>query len=198
LEPTEPQSSEPELVHRDQCLNGLIASGVKVSRAADFVPAGACDIPDPVRIEALTVQDGDVNFPAKPLLNCEFAAALTSWVRGVVAPVAVGMLSSPLRTVHTGPGYECRRRNRSAEGKLSAHAIGDAIDLAGFELSGGRRIMVGSEAPDAESEFLQSIRTSGCGYFTTVLGPGSDEAHKTHLHVDIIPHGKSLNYRICE
>ncbi len=202
-EPPPPASAdvpEPELAHRDQCLNTLTAEGVTASRAGDFVASGDCVIADPVRIEEVKVEDGPVTFPAKPLLNCKFATAVTSWVKGIVAPVAVGMLLSPLKSVHTGPGFECRRRNGSAEGKLSAHATGDAIDIVGFELSGGERILVEAfdTAPKLQHDFLAALRTAGCGYFTTVLGPGSDEAHKNHLHVDILQHGKSLNYRICE
>ena len=44
----------------------------------------------------------------------------------------------------------------------------------------------------------EMLRTSACGYFTTVLGPGSNEAHKNHLHFDLALHGKSDNYRICQ
>jgi hypothetical protein len=45
---------------------------------------------------------------------------------------------------------------------------------------------------------LSGLRTSACGYFTTVLGPGSNAAHKNHLHFDLGQHGKSGKYRICE
>jgi hypothetical protein len=40
-------------------------------------------------------------------------------------------------TVHTGPGYECRNRNRAEIGKISAHASGLAVDVASFELANG-------------------------------------------------------------
>ena len=42
------------------------------------------------------------------------------------------------------------------------------------------------------------IRVAACGWFTTVLGPGSDAAHAEHLHVDILQHGSSDRYRICQ
>jgi hypothetical protein len=42
------------------------------------------------------------------------------------------------------------------------------------------------------------LRTSACGYFTTVLGPGADAAHASHYHFDLGVHGKSGNYRICK
>jgi hypothetical protein len=39
---------------------------------------------------------------------------------------------------------------------------------------------------------------AACGWFTTILGPGSDPAHADHLHVDIQQHGSSDRYRICQ
>jgi hypothetical protein len=183
----------------EECLNGLRLEGLAATRAQGYAPAGACIIEDPVILEALTVRQVSVSFPARPLLSCRFAAVLTGWIKGVVAPVAVGMLSSPLKSLHTGPGYVCRNRDNAADGKLSAHALGNAIDIVGFVLGDGRRIVVESPGPtDAERAFLVAVRTAGCGYFTTVLGPGSDAAHSNHLHVDILQHGRSLNYRICE
>ena len=39
---------------------------------------------------------------------------------------------------------------------------------------------------------------TACGYFTTVLGPGSDPAHADHLHFNSALHGATPNYRICQ
>jgi peptidoglycan hydrolase-like protein with peptidoglycan-binding domain len=36
-----------------------------------------------------------------------------------------------------------------------------------------------------ERAFLKSVRGDTCGIFGTVLGPGADEAHKSHLHLDM-------------
>ena len=46
--------------------------------------------------------------------------------------------------------------------------------------------------------FGAALRIAACGWFTTILGPGSDEAHHDHLHVDIEQHGSSDRYRICQ
>jgi len=45
---------------------------------------------------------------------------------------------------------------------------------------------------------VDAIRIAACGWFTTVLGPGSDEAHTDHMHVDILQHGSSDRFRICQ
>lgn len=93
-----------------------------------------------------------------------------------------------------------RGRNGSTKGKLSEHAFGNAIDILGLTLGGGGKVMV-IEFPEANGgrrSFLEAMRTSACGYFTTVLGPGTDEAHANHYHVDLGKHGSSDRYRICQ
>jgi hypothetical protein len=83
-------------------------------------------------------------------------------------------------------------------GKRSAHAQGLAIDIAGFELAGGSVLRIKQEIGAVPDPALAALRTAGCGWFTTILGPGSDEAHHDHLHVDIQQHGSSERYRICQ
>jgi hypothetical protein len=101
--------------------------------------------------------------------------------------------------VLVGPGYACRPRNQQPGAELSVHAFGIALDIRGFELADGQQILIGPEdRPAPERVFLDALRTSACGYFTTVLGPGSDAHHADHLHVDLASHGSSDHYRICE
>ena len=40
------------------------------------------------------------------------------------------------------------------------------------------------------------MRQSACARFTTVLGPGSDKDHETHLHVDLAE--RRGGYRMCQ
>jgi hypothetical protein len=117
-----------------------------------------------------------------------------------VAPLARHHLGSGLAAVETGPGYVCRNRNNDAAGKLSEHAKGNALDIFAFALSDGRRVAVrpADRSAPAVAAFLAAVRTTACGYFLTVLGPGSDGTHAEHLHLDLGPHGRSANYRICE
>ncbi len=113
-----------------------------------------------------------------------------------MAPLVTGSLNTELKNVRTGPGFECRNRNRATTAKLSAHAEGLAIDIAGFELANGSTLRITPEDPPNPA--LTALRTAACGWFTTVLGPGSDAAHAAHLHVDGQQHGSSNRYRICQ
>jgi hypothetical protein len=77
-------------------------------------------------------------------------------------------------------GYECRTRNRDPSSKLSAHGLGLALDIAAFELADRQRVRVGAADDRAAEDALEVVRKSACGWFTTVLGPGSpDYLHET-------------------
>jgi hypothetical protein len=155
----------------------------------------------PVRLSAVPVPTRPgttVRLAERPILTCRFADRFGHWIGDLVAPLVAGMKGTELAAVRTGPGFECRNRNRAATGKLSAHAEGLAIDISGFEFANGSTLRIKPENGATPDPALASLRTAACGWFTTILGPGSDEAHHDHLHVDILQHGSSDRYRICQ
>src|SRR3954467_5806838 len=95
-------------------------------------------------------------------------------------------------------GFECRKCNRAASGKLSAHALGLAVDVVGFELASGARLFVTESQDSPKVTLLSALRRASCGWFTTILGPGTDAMHADHWHLDIDQHGSSASYRICQ
>ena len=158
----------------------------------------ACVVEAPVRLSAIAMEKGSVEFGAKPLLACAFALRFTDFVRRLAGPLGAATMNAPLVAIESGPGYECRSRNRVASGKISAHGKGVAIDVSAFLFAQGRRVAVEGQ-PDSQSQaYLKTLRTAACGWFTTVLGPGADAAHASHLHLDIERHGASDAYRICQ
>ena len=79
--------------------------------------------------------------------------------------------------------------------RLSEHATGNALDLAGLRLDDGRDLsLAGKDA--ATRSMREGVRTSACARFKTVLGPGSDASHKDHLHLDM--RQRPRDYRICQ
>ena len=158
----------------------------------------ACIIENPVRLTSLKASGNEslVGFPDRPILACRFAERFGQWMGEIVVPVIAARLT-PLRAVHTGPGYDCRNRNRAASGKLSAHAVGQAVDIEAFKLGSGETLSITEADDEPKKGVLSTIRTAACGWFTTILGPGSDPAHATHWHFDIEKHGSSDNYRLC-
>lgn len=186
----------------DLCPSRLKAAGFEVGVAEQpSDPNERCRIETPVRLKAVPVPSRPgtiVRLSDQPILACRFADAFGHWLSDLVAPVVAGSLNTELKSVRTGPGFVCRNRNGAATGKLSAHAEGLAIDIAGFELANGSTLRIKPE-PDAPlNPVLSALRTAACGWFTTVLGPGSDAAHADHLHLDVQQHGSSGRYRICQ
>jgi hypothetical protein len=179
----------------DACRRALEAAGVVAEPAAAFSGGEQCILEDPVALEAVGAHTGNVGLPGRPTLECTFAAVFGDWLREVVNPVAASLLGAHVDAVITGPGHQCRSR---AEGGLSQHGIGNAIDITAFRLVDGRSIRIESlmDAEGPERDFLRAISASACGYFTTVLGPGSDAAHADHLHLDLAERS-SAEYRIC-
>ena len=199
LAPVNVQTAPPS---EGNCLFRLREAGFTIAAAEPPSPSnGMCRIEDPVRLSAVPVADRPAAMVAltnQPLLACRFAEVYGHWLGELVAPLLSASLGSELKAVQTGPGFECRNVNRSPTGKLSAHAEGLAIDTAAFELANGTRLNVKPGGPEVGRAVLDTIRRAGCGWFTTILGPGSDASHGDHLHVDVQQHGSSDRYRICQ
>jgi hypothetical protein len=182
------------------CLAKLTAAGASAEAApAPSTSVEGCGINAPVRLSSITVAGGDiVSLPNRPLLACEFAAVLADYVRLVVAPLGQAMLRAKLAAIETGPGYECRTQDRVAGSKISAHAKGLAVDFVAIAFADKRRVRIERQTGTDETSYFRAIRTAACGWFTTVLGPGTDAFHANNMHLDIEQHGSSGSYRICE
>jgi len=151
-----------------------------------------------VRLEAIVVDGAEIAWPDRPLVACSFAVTLAGFTRDAAQPLAKSLAGRPLTAFGTGGGFECRGRNRAAGARISAHGQGLAVDIAWFAFQGGGRERV--EAPGGEPavRFVAALRKAACGWFTTVLGPGSDAAHTDHLHLDREPRGRNGESRLCE
>jgi hypothetical protein len=197
-----PSHTEDAARDDEACLARLRAADIRFDIPTMRIASNAaCAIEVPVRLKSITTRTRaatEVRLPEEPVVSCEFAERLAAWLGHLVAPVIAGRMSTDLKAVRTGPGYECRNRNGAPTGKLSAHAVGKAIDISAFELSNGKLIPVKPDGDEAMRNVVDSVRTAACGWFTTVLGPGADAAHTDHMHVDIAPHGTSDRYRICQ
>jgi hypothetical protein len=198
----QPSQTDDAAREDEACLARLRAADVRFDIPTMPVAAKvACTIEVPVRLKSITVRARavtEVHLPEEPTVSCQFAERLTAWLGHLVAPLIAGRMSTDLRAVRTGPGYECRNRNGAASGKLSAHAVGKGIDISGFELSSGKFIPIKPDGDETMRNVVDTVRTAACGWFTTVLGPGADAAHADHMHVDMALHGTSDRYRICQ
>jgi hypothetical protein len=155
---------------------------------------GQCGIDDPVRLEAVILPDQahvTINPPA--MLRCDMATAISQWIRQDVAPTAA-KLGAALTGIENYDSYDCRGRNRVVGAKMSEHGRGNALDIRAVKLASGT--VAHLTDVHVTKAVRIDLRHSACERFTTVLGPGSDGYHESHIHVDLaVRHG---GYRICQ
>jgi hypothetical protein len=155
---------------------------------------GECGAPDLVKLEAVVLRDqSHVAFTPPATLRCTMAEAIVTWVREDAAALVLD-LGGVLRSVQNFDSYDCRGRNRVVGAKTSEHGKGNAFDMRGLRLANGKFIEFTD--PHVARDFRERARKSVCARFTTVLGPGSDGYHETHIHVDLAE--RRGGYRMCQ
>jgi hypothetical protein len=78
--------------------------------------------------------------------------------------------------------------------KLSEHGKANALDVRAIKLASGTvEVLTDASAP---VKFRLPLRRSSCARFTTVLGPGADNHHENHVHVDLAERRNA--YRLCQ
>ncbi len=147
-----------------------------------------CALRDALQIRRTMLQVG-----APFTLSCPAAASLALWERHVLLPQSQLVLGSAVRRIEHFGSYACRNVYGREAGLRSQHATADAFDIAGFVLQDGRRITVARDwnGDGDAATFLRALHGGACGYFRGVLGPGYNQAHADHFHLDRGP------YRIC-
>ena len=181
------------------CLSELTSQRV-VFEQLPIAKEQGCELSGAIKLASLSTPFGDVSLSSKPIMLCSFGRQFSGWVREVAAPLTLGYTGQRLAQVETGSAFACRSRYDKPGLVPSEHAKGDAIDIGSFVLADGRRIPVKQQNSDIRlsTDLVHALRMTACGYFTTVLGPGSDTAHEEHLHFDSGMHGATPNYRICK
>lgn len=171
-----------------QCLAVLGTAEMRFETLADRQTAPGCGFRNAVRVSRTQVQIG-----APLQLSCRAAVSLALWEEHVLQAEAQRVLGAPVRSINHYGSYACRNVYGRAEGRRSEHATANALDIAGFVLTDGRRISVARDWPgDAdEARFLRAVHQGACLFFSGVLGPDYNRAHADHLHLDRGP------YRIC-
>jgi hypothetical protein len=155
---------------------------------------GECGAADAVVLRSVILPDKTKVAVAPPgTLRCTMAEAVATWVRDEVAPAAL-RLGAPLRGLDDFDSYDCRGRNRVDGAPLSEHGRANAIDVRAIKLADGRAI----ELTDVNvaKDWREGLRAGACARFSTVLGPGSDGYHETHIHLDLAE--RRGGYKICQ
>jgi hypothetical protein len=168
------------------CFADLSREDVRFSPLPDRDFGGGCQ-------QIGAVQLIDIGVPVTNLkgMRCELARTLVAWIRNGVEPAAQEILGGELVKVESFGTYSCRAiigGGAESTGKISEHALANAVDISGFVLRDGRRITIEHDwhNPDPRvREFLDTIHRSACKRFATVLSPDYNAAHYNHLHLDM-------------
>jgi hypothetical protein len=199
--PTPPPRSEvlsPPLNERPEdpaTCDTLLAGGVvAATRVAPIAEKNGCGVAAPVSLEAVILADKRrIELDPHPVLRCDVAAEAARWIAQDVIPAIENGNSRVTRITGVG-GYECRARNRAPGGHLSEHARGNALDITSVVFADGHVFTLASRTNDLTP--ATNLRDSACARFATVLGPGADAAHESHVHLDLEP--RRNGGKICQ
>ncbi|MCU4654898.1 extensin family protein, partial [Roseibacterium sp. SDUM158016] len=143
--------------------------------------SSGCGIAEPVRLRG--VEGIALTTPAT--ITCDTARALQTWVRDALVPT-IGRTGGGVSNLRVVASYACRTRNSQSGARLSEHARGNAIDIAGIGLQNGQELTVLTHwRTEREGRLLRQLHQGACGTFGTVLGPNSDRFHQDHFHFDV-------------
>lgn len=191
-----------------------VLKGVKLTytEAEPIGGPGDCGIAAPIKVTAIGARKSVKVEPAA-VINCNLAAAAVRWIDTKVQVPALAELGETVVKIRNAASYACRRRNNQKTGKLSEHALGNALDVSSFELTSGKVItvlkgwrgqkddslveevvakVIKRETP--ESRFLRQVHAGACEVFSTILGPEADKYHVNHFHFDL---GRGGRYLVC-
>src|SRR5271165_7054257 len=193
-------------VWRTQAENACFARNL-VAPSAYVVPSqeidgpGICGMTRPLKVSALA--GGKVGVDKALVIDCPMVPALEAWLKDIVQPDAEARFGQKVVTLNVFGAYSCRSIDNIDGARLSEHAFGNAVDVAGFTLADGRTLEFvrdWKKADTQEAAFLHEVHAGACQYFTTVLGPGADVFHYNHIHLDLANHGSTNTgpRRICK
>lgn len=177
------------------CLKDLKAIGADFSQEKTIDGEFGCGIANPVIVRRILPE---VALEPEATLRCETALSLARMTRDMLIPAAARAFphKPKLSGVHQASGYVCRNRNSADDGKVSEHAYGNALDIAGLSFGDEKMPVMIARQDDGtvEAAFQRAFNALACLYFTTVLSPGSDATHQDHMHLDVIERKSGFRY----
>ncbi|QNO28432.1 extensin family protein [Sphingopyxis sp. OPL5] len=174
-----PSFNSPEA---QQCAVDLKQAGVKFTPLPNQDHGGGCSSIDAVKL--LDIGTPTTNLGA---MTCPLARNFAAWAQYAVKPAARKYFGQEVVKIETFGTYSCRNIYGGRSGRLSQHAYSNAVDVSGFVLADGRRIMLdgGWTGDKPSQDFLRALHKSACRRFGTVLSPDYNAAHYNHFHMDM-------------
>jgi hypothetical protein len=166
----------------DSLCRAALGTGAAFQDLPDFEQSAQCHIKPQVRLTSV----GDARM--RPLYTrCQTALRLAMWHQHSIAPKAQDILNQPVREILHLSSYNCReiRTASGPTGRMSTHATADAVDIQGFVIAEGQRILLQDHWQDGGERggFLRAVRDGACDWFRLTLGPDYNALHSDHFHL---------------
>lgn len=172
-----------------RCLQALEQTAMQYDVLPDRVTGPSCGFDNAVRLRS-----AGIRFGAPLSLSCPMALSFFMWERHALQGTTQAAFGQRVVSIDHYGSYACRNINRGegavTGGARSQHATADALDIAAFTLSDGRRISVmqwsasQGDAGDATTAWLRAVHADSCRFFEGVLGPDYNAAHRDHFHLE--------------
>lgn len=117
--------------------NALLKSVDAVVMPEEPFRAGSCGAPAPVRVISIG-KNPEVALSPPPVLTCDMVAALATWIKSDLQPLAKKQLGEPLIRIDTMSDYSCRAAYGRVGNRLSEHGRANALDIRGFVTAKGQ------------------------------------------------------------
>ena len=109
--------------------------------AHEPIKQGACGAPAPIELISIG-QNPEVTFSPPPVVRCDLAEALVTWLEKDVQPLARKHFGAPIIKIETMSDYSCRNAYGRKTTKLSEHGLANALDIGAFVTASARTATV--------------------------------------------------------
>ena len=189
----------PDAAISDQVCPAVLQGLVSARKRPPISERKVCGHPAPFEVDAI---GGSYRVALSPeaTVNCVIASQLQRFFASEVQPLALQYFGQPVTSVQVAASYVCRTRNHKKGAKLSEHGRANAIDISFLTLADGTRLSIADDwhSVGRKGRFLRAFNRRACAYFTTVIGPGGDSYHQSHIHLDHARHGRNGTWRVCQ
>jgi hypothetical protein len=90
-----------------------------------------CGAPAPIQLISIG-STPQVSLSPPPIVTCDLAAALSTWLDREVQPASRQLLGGPVIRLEVMSAYSCRNAYARITARLSEHGRANALDVAGF------------------------------------------------------------------
>lgn len=98
---------------------------------AEPVKEKDCGTPAPIQLISIG-STPQVSLSPPPIVTCDMAAALSTWLDQDVQPASRQLLGGPVIRLEVMSAYSCRNAYARITARLSEHGRANALDIAGF------------------------------------------------------------------